>query len=97
MKRNKSPGTDFTVTVDTLKFGRNELHNAKLYICNSVLNDLGVPSQWTERIIIQIPKRASKAMKYFLGISLMSIAAKVYKRTLLNLIYEPIDKLLRPY
>ena len=97
MKPNKSPGTDFAVTVETLKFGGNELQYAVLDICNSVLNDLGVPSQWTESIIVPLPKKASKAMKVFRGISLMSIAAKVYNRMLLNRIYDPIDKLLRPY
>ena len=91
MKPNKSPGTNFAVTAG------NELQNAVLDICNSVLNDLGVPSQWTESIIVPIPKKASKAMKDFCGISLMSIAAKVYNRMLLNRIYDTIDKLLRPY
>ena len=37
MKPNKSPGTDFAVTVETFKFGGNELHNAVLDIFNSVL------------------------------------------------------------
>ena len=44
MKSNKFPGTNFAVTVETSKFGGNELHNAVLDICNSVLNDTGVPS-----------------------------------------------------
>ena len=38
MKLNKSPRTDFAVTVETLKFGGNELQNVVLNICNSVLN-----------------------------------------------------------
>ena len=97
MKPNKSPGTDFAVAVETLKFGGNELQYAVLDICNSVLNDLGVPSQWTESIIVPLPKKASKAMKDFRGISLMSVAAKVYNRMLLNRIYDPTGKLLQPY
>ena len=36
-------------------------------------------------------------MKDFFGISLMSIAAKVYNRMLLDRIYELIDKFLQPY
>ena len=75
MKPNKSPGTDLVVTVENLKFGRNELHQAVLDIRNSVLNDLGVASQWTESITVPIPKKAPKAMKDFCGISLMSIIA----------------------
>ena len=45
MKPNKSSGTDVAATVETLKFGGNELHIAVVDVCNSVLNDLGVPSQ----------------------------------------------------
>ena len=97
MKPNKSPCTDFTVIAEMLKFGGNELHNAVLDIYNSVLNDFGVPSQWTESIIVPIPKKASKAMKDFPGISVMSFAGKMYNRMILNRIYDPIDKLLQPY
>ena len=97
MKPGKFPGTDFAVTVETLKFDGNELHNVVLDICNSVLNDLAVPSQWTESIIVPIAKKASKAMENLHGISFMSIAANVYNRMLLNRIYDPIDKILRPY
>ena len=97
IKPAKFPGTDFAVTVETLKFDGNELHSAVLDICNSVLNDLAVPSQWTESIMVPIANKASKAMKNLHGISLMSIAVNVYNRMLLNRIYDPIDKILRPY
>ena len=36
-------------------------------------------------------------MKDFRGISLMSVAAKVYNRMILSLIYDPTDKILQPY
>ena len=36
-------------------------------------------------------------MKDFHEIPFILIVAKVYNRMLLNLIYDPIDKLLRPY
>ena len=67
MKRSKCPGTYFAVTVEALKFGGNELQSAVLDIYNSV-NDLGVSSQWTESIIVPVPKKVSKAMKDFRGI-----------------------------
>ena len=82
MKPNKFPGTNFAVTVETSKFGGNELHNTVLDICDSVLNDTGVPPQWTESIIVPKVKKVSKTMLDFRGISLMSIAAKVYNRRL---------------
>ena len=53
IKSNKSAG----------KYGGNELQNAVLDICNSVLNDLGASSQLTESIIIPMPKKASKSTK----------------------------------
>ena len=95
MKPCKSPDTDFAVTFEMLIFGGNKVHNAVLDICDSVLNDIGVPSQSTESIIVPIPKKASKAVKDFHGISLMSITAKVYNRMLLDCINEPIGKLLQ--
>jgi len=48
MKSSKSPGTDFSVTVETLKYGGTKLQSAVLDICNSVLNDLTAPLQWAE-------------------------------------------------
>lgn len=69
MEPNKSPGTNFAVTFEYLKFGENELKNAVLDIYNSVLNDLGAPLQWIESRIVTIPKKYSKVMKDFLGIS----------------------------
>ena len=36
-------------------------------------------------------------MKDFRGISLMSVAAKVYNRMILSLIYDPTDKILQSY
>ena len=68
MKSNRSPGIDLAVTVETLKYGGIELQCAVLDICNSALNNLPAPSQWTESVIIPIPKKASKAMEDFRGI-----------------------------
>ena len=85
MKPKKFPRTDLAGTIEALKFGENELQYTVLDIWNSVLNDLGVPLHWTEGIIVTIPVKAWKAIEDFRGIFLMSIAAKVYKRMLLNL------------
>ena len=96
LKANKSPGID-SVTAEALKYGGNELILSILSICNCVLNGQDPPHQWRENIIIPIPKRPSKSMNDFRGISLMSIVTKVYNRMLLNRIYDPIDTVLRPF
>ena len=85
MKPKKSPRTDFAGTVEALKFGGSKLQYTVLDICNSVLNDLGVPLQWTEYIIVTTPAKGWKAIEDFHGIFLMSIAARVYNRILLSL------------
>ena len=85
MKPKKFPRTDLAGTIEALKFGENELQYTVLDIWNSVLNDLGVPLHWTESIIVTMPEKAWKVIEDFRGIFLMSIAAKVYKRMLLNL------------
>ena len=55
------------------------------------------PWQWTTNIIIPVTKKASaKYMDNYKGITLMSVAAKIYNRMLLNKIYDPVNLLLPP-
>ena len=96
LQRNKAPGPDYAMTAEVLKDGGdflvNELHN----ICMLVYKQLKAPTQWTTSLINPIPKKGNQLlMTNYRGISLMSIAAKVYNRVLLNRIRDPIDKLLR--
>ena len=85
------------MAVETLKYGGTQLLDLLLSVCNKVLlNDDIAPQQWRQNIIIPIPKKTSKSMKDFRGISLMSVAAKLYNRMILNRIYTPIDNILRP-
>ena len=54
------------------------------------------PEQWTTSLIVPLPKKGDlQQMTNYRGISLMSIAAKVYNKVLLNRIKKPIDKILR--
>ena len=97
MKNNKSPGSDEAIIAEALKYGSDPLHSATLEITNAVLNQKETPKQWSENIINPIPKKASRHMKDFRGITLMHIAGKVYNKMLLNRIYESIDNILRPF
>ena len=54
-------------------------------------------AQSKKAIIIPVPKKSSKNMSNFRGISLMSIAAKVFNRVILNRIYDEISSRLRPF
>ena len=84
------------MTVEVLKNCGPQLLDLLLSTSNKVLlNDDAAPQQWRQNIIIFIPKKTSKSMKDFRGIVLMSIAAKVYNRIILNRVYNPIDNILR--
>lgn len=55
------------------------------------------PKQFTTSLITPIPKKGDLTqMTNYRGISLMSHAAKLYNRIILNRISEPIDTVLRP-
>ena len=65
-------------------------------ICNDVLKTGNPHDRWSSNIIIPIPKKGNSTnMSNFRGISLMSIAAKVYNRILLNRPYPFINSKLR--
>ncbi|CAF0934011.1 unnamed protein product [Brachionus calyciflorus] len=52
--------------------------------------------QWTTSLIVPLPKKGDlQQMTNYRRISLMSIAAKVYNKVLLNRIKKPIEKILR--
>ncbi len=96
LKRNRAPGPDYAMTAEVLKDGgkfiRAQLHT----ICQLVYSECHAPTQWTSSLIIPLPKKGNlQLMTNYRGISLMSIAAKVYNRVLLNRIRDPIDKILR--
>ena len=85
------------LTAEVLKkvlknFIRDQIHT----ICNLVFDNLHALKAWTSNIIITVPKKGNlQLMTNYRGISLMSIAAKVYNLMLLNRIRAPIDKLLK--
>ena len=62
-----------------------------------VYNSKQAPHQWTSNVIVPLPKKGDLTiMTNYRGINLMSIAAKMYNRLLLNRIRDQIDPLLRP-
>ena len=96
MKKGKSPGPDYAMTVEVLQTGGAFIVDELTNICQLVFKEKHAPTQWTSSMIIPLPKKGNlELMTNFRGISLTSIAAKVYNRVLLNRIREPIDAILR--
>jgi hypothetical protein len=95
-KNGKAPGPDFAMTAEVLKNGGRFIIDQLHLICKLVYQENRAPSQWTSSLIIPLPKKGNlQLMTNYRGISLMSIAAKVYNRVLLNRIRTPIDSILR--
>ena len=94
--RKKSPGPDYALTSDVLKDGGQSIREILLSICNIVYKECQAPSQWTSSLIIPLPKKGNlQLMTNWRGICLMSLAAKLYNRMILNRIRSPIDAILR--
>ena len=96
MKRGRSPGCD-DITAEALQYSGHVAAEKLKEICNKVLNGDSPPTQWRENLIVPIPKKPSVQMTHFRGISLMSVAAKVFNRLLLNRIYDEVNSKLRPF
>ncbi len=96
LKRNKSPGPDYSMTAEVLKDGGDFIVNELHKICQLVYDQHRAPKQWTSSMIVPLPKKGNlQLMTNYRGICLMSIAAKAYNRILLNRIRDPIDSVLR--
>jgi len=96
LKNNKAPGIDL-VTSETLKYGGQACHQMLLDICNDVFQNHKPPDQWNTNITVPIPKKGNpNIMNNYRGITLMSVAAKVYNRVILNRIYPHVNNKLRP-
>ena len=92
---NKAPGVDYSVTVEAIKYGGTDLTNQLLILCNNVKRRRISPRQWRPNLVVPIPKKGDKTkMGNYRGISLMSIAGKLYNRLLLNRIRGPVEAVL---
>ena len=66
-------------------------------ILNSVYNTCQPPAEFLLNRIVALPKKGDLSQYgSYRGISLMSCAAKLFNRVLLNRIKDPIERLLRP-
>ena len=96
LKNGKSPGLDYAITPEALKYEGKWITNQLCDICNDIYENQQTPTQFNTNIIIPIPKKGNKVfMTNYRGISLMSVTAKTYNRILLNRIRESFDSILR--
>ena len=75
------------------------IRNSRLLhpILNSVYNTCQPPAEFLLNRIVALPKKGDLSQYgSYRGISLMSCAAKLFNRVLLNRIKDPIERLLRP-
>ena len=96
MKVNKAAGLDCAITAEALQGGGDQMIDTIHAFCSEVFTTLSPPRQWITNVIIPLPKKGDLSlMTNYRGISLMSIAAKVYNKILLNRIRPHVDPLLR--
>ena len=96
MKANKAAALDCAITAEALQGGGDHMLDVIHAFCSEVYSTLSPPRQWITNVIIPLPKKGDLSlMTNYRGISLMSIAAKVYNKILLNRIRPHVDPLLR--
>ena len=81
MKSNKAPGLDCAITSEALQGGGKVMVDIMYKFCVEVIKTLTPPDQWITNVIVPLPKKGDLSlMNNYRGITLMSIAAKVYIR-----------------
>ena len=89
MKTNKAAGLDCAVTAEALQGGGDAMADVIHCFCAEVYSNLTPPDQWITSVIVPVPKKGGLSlMTNYRGISLLSIAAKVYNKILLNRIRD---------
>ena len=96
MKTNKAAALDCAITAEALQGGGEAMADVIHCFCAEVYSNLTKPDQWITSVIVPLPKKGDLSlMTNYRGISLLSIAAKVYNKILLNRIRDEVDPILR--
>ena len=95
-KSNKAAGLEDAITAKALQGGGDIMAEVLHSFCNEVYATLIPPDKWITNAIIPLPRKGDLSlMTNYRGISLISIAAKVCNKILLNRIRSHIDPILR--
>ena len=93
MKNNKSPGLD---NIPAMIWKDRSFHNTLLSICNTTYSEHVAPSAWLTSGIVPLPKKGDLTCpSNYRGISLTSLAAKIYNKMILNRLVPFLDPILR--
>ena len=96
MKTNKAAGLDCAITTEALQGGGEAMVDIIHKFCVEVFTMLTPPEQWITNVIVPLPKKGDLSlMNNYRGITLMSVAAKVYNRILLNRVRDHVDPVIR--
>ena len=96
MRNNRAAGVDHVITSEALQSGGEVMLEVIHKFCVEVFTSLTPPEQWTTNIIVPLPKKGDlSCMNNYRGITLMSIAAKVYNKILLTRIRDHVEPKLR--
>ncbi|XP_071789623.1 uncharacterized protein [Asterias amurensis] len=97
LKSGKAAGLDNSTTPDILKYGGSFMRETIHTICSKVFSEKIALSQLKTNLIIPIPKKDINltSMSNYRGITLMSVAAKIYNRVLLDRIRPIVGPYLR--
>ena len=94
LKRNKAPGID-NIQAELIKEGGSDMVEILLKICNLSLKTGLWPSQWTQSILIPLPKKGDiRKCNNYRTISLISHTSKILLRVIKNRITPRIEAVL---
>ena len=94
LKKGKAPGAD-NIKAEQIQFGGETTAEMLHKLCNTILKAKEWPSQWTESVIITIPKKAnSRKCSEHRTISLISHASKVLLKIIQKRITPRIEEVL---
>ena len=94
LPNNKAPGID-NIPGELLKSAKYEVIPILTQICNKILRDKSWPKEWTQSVIIPLPKKGNlKECKNYRTISLISHPSKVMRRIILNRLQPKVEEIL---
>ena len=94
LKRNKIPGED-NISAELIQEGGETTVNIMHVLCNKILNSGVWPTQWTEVILIPLPKKAnSKKCSDYRTLSMISHASKILLKIIQRRITPRVEQIL---
>ena len=93
LRNKKSPGLE---NIPAILWKDELFHPYLMNLCNHVFTTLECPSSWRVSGIVPVPKKGNLSDPfYYRGISLRSIASKIYNKLILNRLAPTLDPILR--